>query len=167
MLDVVALGISLLTTVIFPRLSILFAEKEIRQYRRLLTVSLGATVSAAIVFALLIAYNGNIVMEVLKGGVGVAESTAILRVLAISIPVASANFVMVIALTAADDQLRIAVILGVAAVVNIVINLAWIPIYGGQGAAWATVVTEVMIVLALAWRFLSLVKRGGRLSVVY
>jgi O-antigen/teichoic acid export membrane protein len=165
-LDVVALGISLLTTVIFPRLSIHYAEKDIRPYRRLLTVSMGVTFAAAVVFALLVAYNGSLLMEVLKRGIGVAESTAILKVLAISIPIASANFVAVIALTAADDQLRLAVILGVAAVVNILVNLAWIPILGGQGAAWATVVTEALIFLALVWRFLSLFKRGGRLSVV-
>ncbi len=39
----------------------------------------------------------------------------------------------------------------VAAGLNVVLNLLWIPRWGGQGAAWATVASEGVILLLAPW----------------
>ena len=45
----------------------------------------------------------------------------------------------------------IVVVSTVAAVLNVVLNLLWIPAHGAQGAAWATLLTEICYFVATAW----------------
>ena len=39
-----------------------------------------------------------------------------------------------------------------ATILNVVLNLAWIPVHGALGAAWATVVCEMALILVLGFQ---------------
>ena len=40
----------------------------------------------------------------------------------------------------------------IATIINILLNLALIPEYGAEGAAWATVFCEGVLVMAMSWQ---------------
>lgn len=86
-------------------------------------------------------------------GAGFAESVPLLRVLSIAIALMYANGIFVQLLLATDRQKRLARTAAIAAVGNIAVNLALIPVFGALGAAIATVVTE-LIVIGLNFSFL-------------
>jgi len=52
-------------------------------------------------------------------------------------------------LVAADEERGVAVTLGVTAIANIVANAILIPNYGALGAAWATLLSEVLLLAGL------------------
>ncbi|HJM41913.1 MAG: polysaccharide biosynthesis C-terminal domain-containing protein [Nitrospinota bacterium] len=76
------------------------------------------------------------------------EAVAILRILAVAAFLIYLNNAFAHAMVAVGIQgpgflsTRIA-----AAGINVVLNLLWIPVWGGQGAAWATVASEGVILL--------------------
>ena len=76
-----------------------------------------------------------------------------LRLLALATPFLYTNASFVQLLVATDRQKKLAMTAGVAAVVNVGLNLLLIPRYGHIGAAATTVVTEV-VVTAVNYKFL-------------
>ena len=58
-------------------------------------------------------------------------------------------FALQIILVAADEERGVAVTLGVTAAANIVANAILIPNYGALGAAWATLLSEVLLLIGL------------------
>ena len=61
------------------------------------------------------------------------------------------NGVLTQAAIARNRESVYAVAAGGAALVNIGLNLALIPKFGGLGAAWATIVTEMFLTVALVF----------------
>ena len=80
------------------------------------------------------------------------EAVGILRILAVAAFLIYLNNAFAHAMVAVGIQgpgflsTRIA-----AAGLNVVLNLLWIPVWGGQGAAWATVASEGVILLLAPW----------------
>jgi O-antigen/teichoic acid export membrane protein len=76
-------------------------------------------------------------------------SIAAIRWLAIVPFLQSLHYFAANTLTGAGYQgLRSAVQIGVA-VVNVLLNLLWIPVYSWKGAAWATLTCEALLTIAL------------------
>ncbi|MEO8556516.1 MAG: flippase [Actinomycetota bacterium] len=84
-------------------------------------------------------------------GADFAPAVPVFQALALIIPARMIGHTMGTALTAADQQGLRTWAVGVAAVANVVLNLALIPRYSYLGAAWATVVTELGLLVAYAW----------------
>jgi O-antigen/teichoic acid export membrane protein len=70
-----------------------------------------------------------------------------LRILAAAIPLAFVNGGLLPFLIARGLERRNVVLSGVLLIINVGVNLIAIPRLGGQGAAWATVVTEAAVTL--------------------
>ncbi len=84
-----------------------------------------------------------------------AEAGVLLRILAPVIPLVYWGFLTTQSLVALDRQRIYLGITSCGLLVNASLNWWWIPLYGAEGAAWATLVTEAMIPLACGvaiWR---------------
>jgi Na+-driven multidrug efflux pump len=53
---------------------------------------------------------------------------------------------------AANQEWFYAYLVIIIALINIVLNIWWIPIYGAMGAAWATIVSEGLLFFGLLLR---------------
>jgi O-antigen/teichoic acid export membrane protein len=79
------------------------------------------------------------------------QSIPALQILALAYAFAFVNNAFIGALTALDRQATYAKATGVSLLVNLGLNLLLIPQFGYIGAAWTTVVTEVVLVAAGWW----------------
>ncbi|HKC20620.1 MAG TPA: flippase, partial [Candidatus Dormibacteraeota bacterium] len=75
-------------------------------------------------------------------------SAPALRVLALALGVAFVNNAFIGALNASDRQLSFTWAAAWSLVANVVLNLTLIPLFGYQGASWATVATELVLGVA-------------------
>ncbi len=115
------------------------------------TAATGATYRSALVVAWLVtmpvavggALLAPLLIELLFGRAYSDGATA-LQVLVLSVPVAALREMSVAALIARHREPALLRVNIVAAVVNVSLNLAFIPAFGLAGAAWATVISEVV-----------------------
>ena len=143
---------SLYYTAIFPPLSSLY-KTSLEAMRRLLS----ATAKLAVILVLPLAVGGTIlarpIMNLLYGNRYDGGIIA-LQILIWVVAVILVSSMYGLSLIASDRQNRFALALGVGAGVNLILNLALIPLYGLMGAAIATLVTEV-VVFSLVYRYFS------------
>lgn len=87
-------------------------------------------------------------------GSAYADGAPALQVLVLSVPIAALREMAVAALIARHRESSLLTVNSIAAVVNVALNVALIPRFGVVGAAWATVVSEIvrLIVAAMAVR---------------
>ncbi len=83
---------------------------------------------------------------------GYAAGAAALGILSGAIVCVFVAYPHVMMLLAAGLQRTMMVVATAGAVLNVGLNLWWIPWLGIEGAAWATLTTEAFIVLASAWQ---------------
>lgn len=84
----------------------------------------------------------------LIGGAGFNESAGVLRILIFALAAIFFSNFFNAALISGRQQKKLMVILGLAAVVNVALNLTLIPRFSYLGAAWVSVATEVFVTLA-------------------
>ena len=98
----------------------------------------------------------------LIGGAGFSESAGVLRILIFALAgIFFSNFFNA-ALISGRQQKKLMIILGLAAVVNVSLNLTLIPRFSYLGAAWVSVATEVFVALAAFYLSLSTLKYRPR-----
>jgi O-antigen/teichoic acid export membrane protein len=90
-----------------------------------------------------------------------APAVAVMALLAWVLPMRFCNGLLGHTLNAVGRQAPRTIAVGVAAVVNLVANLALIPVLGYRGAVWATLATEVVLTAGLLHAL-----RGLRLPVL-
>ena len=78
-----------------------------------------------------------------------------LAVLVWTNPLAALALLLVMSLRAAGRERWLVGVAALGALVNVAFNLAMIPRFGILGAAWMTVITEVVIIVAFMWLGLS------------
>lgn len=100
-------------------------------------------------------------IHVLAGPDYLPDAASLLRILIWFAPLSFLNGVIQYALVASEQQRRIVPAFCAAVVCNLALNLALVPTYGARAAAVATVVTEIVILLAF-----SLVTRDTALNAV-
>lgn len=91
------------------------------------------------------------------------RSEPALRVLALALGVAFVNNAFIGALNASDRQSSFTWAAGWSLVANLALNLTLIPLFGYQGASWATVATELVLATA-GWVLVA--RHVGRVPVV-
>lgn len=141
----------LLMIVLLPRLSILHGQGDRQTSTRLTHLSVLSLLGISAAIAALLTVGAEWILRLLMPEVIAAAS--LLQVLVWVFPFAAVNYVLSTSLVARDDQLALMWLLGVAAVVNVGINVLMIPRYGAMGAAVATLITEGMLLLLLGLRY--------------
>lgn len=69
----------------------------------------------------------------------------VLRVLVVAVPLCFSNYALTHQVLGWDAQRRYAVVCAAALAANVAVNAALLPVVGAVGAAWATVVTELVV----------------------
>ncbi|HSS60971.1 MAG TPA: flippase [Candidatus Limnocylindrales bacterium] len=148
-------------SVVFPVLAVYHRERRAemleavnRFYKALLLmgwpISLGIFVLAGPLTPLLL-------------GRGFLPSEPALRILALALGFAFVNNAFIGALNASDRQLSFTWAAGWSVVVNLVLNLTLIPVFGYIGSSWATVATEIALGI-VGWILTA--RYVGRVAVV-
>ncbi len=134
----------IVTSVLLPRLSSLYASDG-AAFGRLFKQGIAG-------MALTAGLAGSAVYLLAPWGIPLIDSSVdalpaipLLRILVISFVISAINQMMITHLTATNQQNRLAVILAIAAVLNIGLNLLLIPRFSAQGAAFATVATQILL----------------------
>jgi O-antigen/teichoic acid export membrane protein len=78
-------------------------------------------------------------------GAGFLRAVPSLRVLSLAVPILFVNYGLTHFMIARDLERRNVAFAGLLLVVNVGVNLVLIPRRGGPGAAWATLITEVVL----------------------
>ena len=141
---------SIFVTVLLPRLSIL-SKTDLSMFHRIswrttLGMFFVATFLSAAVWA-----GAPTIIRLIDDSAVMLPSVPLLQVLIWSFPLSATNFLLSTTLTAADKQKSMAIILGIAAVLNIVLNLWSIPVYGATGAAYATIATQIIVSISFLY----------------
>ena len=117
--------------------------------RRILDV----TLIVGIAIAILLFTLAKPLVALLFGLESYANSVILLQILAIILPLVYVNFLMATVVNAADKQKQVAIVAGIATVINVLLNY-WLITYfqqtsgnGAIGAAVATAVTEVYMMV--------------------
>ncbi len=141
----------LLMIVLLPRLAILYRQGETQTSARLLRTSLMVLLGVGIAVAGTSAAGAPWILNLLMPEA--AAAAPLLRVLIWVFPFAAVNYAFSTALIARDDQQALMWMLGLAAIVNVSLNLLLIPRYASMGAAVATLVTEGLLLFLLVLRY--------------
>lgn len=86
-----------------------------------------------------------------------------LRILAVGFVVLFVNNAFIGALNSMDKQVLFTYAAGISVVVNVALNVVLIPFYGYDGAAWATVLTEIALAIT---GYVLTTRHLGRIAVV-
>ena len=136
----------IVTSVLLPRLSSL-RDRSASDFNRLFRrgmLGMAATSAAA---AIVVWFLAPWFIPFLDPSPESIPAIGLLRVLLISFVINAVNQMGTTHLTATHQQNRLAIILAVAAVINIGLNLYLIPLMSAAGAAWATVATQGIILV--------------------
>jgi O-antigen/teichoic acid export membrane protein len=135
------------TLAIFPLLARRADEPD--ALRRAQRVSSYALVTLAWLIVCGVTSLASVAIHVLAGRAYLPEAALLLRILIWFAPLSFLNGVTQYALVAANRQRRIVPAFALAVAFNLAVNLAFVPRYGARAAAVTTVLTEVVILIAL------------------
>ena len=144
---------SIIVAAVLPRLSTLFHDQINPPFASLLKKSIGLLAPISCLIALVLTLMAPFVISILEPGPDAVPASRALQLLVWTFPFAGVNYLFSTALTAADDQVALAWILGVAALLNIGLNSLLIPFYSLYGACIATLITQLSITLAMILRY--------------
>jgi O-antigen/teichoic acid export membrane protein len=99
--------------------------------------------------ALVLWFFSHQIITLIYGGI-FSPSVAILNIISWAIFLFFVNFLLSSTLITSGRELVNTWDLVVATVLNIILNLMWIPEYGAIGAAWATLFCEIVLIVALS-----------------
>jgi O-antigen/teichoic acid export membrane protein len=100
-------------------------------------------------------------------GAPYAAAVPAFRLLLLSFPLLALNYALTHQLVAWDGQRAYAGLCGLALAVNLVMNARLIPIWSIEGAAWATLATELVVTAGCAialWSCRAAAARAGQLA---
>lgn len=144
---------ALVVTVFLPRLSQLFGDGNADQFRRLVVRGAALLGVSSVSAAIAVTLSAPWLISLVDTGAHAEPAILALQILVWSFPFSSIGYLLVTALTAIDDQIRLAFTLALAAAVNVALNLALIPIWSLYGACAATLITQGLLVVAMLSRY--------------
>jgi O-antigen/teichoic acid export membrane protein len=149
LLEVSRLAIGPLATIAFPVCALLIARQDWRAARAYGTkvVGIAAAIGLGVMLAGLV---GPEWIMVTVWGSAYAGTGAILRVLLLSAPLVFVNLVGIMVANAMGQERRLMWLMAFATICNITMNAIAIPRWGAEGAAWTTLITEIVILIGLA-----------------
>ncbi len=154
-LEALLLFPGIIVAVLLPRLSTLFAGEVSPEFNRLLNKSIWILAGFGFAVAITLSLAAPFIVGLLEEGPAALPATNALRILVWTFPFSSVNYLYSTALTAADDQRALAWILGGAVLFNISLNAALIPTQSLYGASFATLLTQLVVMLAMIIRYRS------------
>lgn len=144
--SILAGGISALGTVLLPRLSNYYYEKK-SEFYRLLKVNFQFVVILAFPLALFFTLTAENVMLILSGDSFLSAVPAMKAIIWTLIPIGLSNVLGTGFLVPMGKE-KVTIIATVCGIVtDVIFNALWIAKYGALGAACATVVGEIVIVI--------------------
>ena len=144
---------AIIVAAFLPRLSNLFGAQQQDAFGRLMKRGVGSVTALSIVITLALFVAAPFVITLMDPDPASAPAIGALQVLIWTFPFACVNYLLSTALTATDDQKALAWMLGIAAVFNIALNGALIPLYSLYGASVATLLTQAGITAAMGLRY--------------
>ena len=156
-LDGILLMLFPLRVVWFRKLRLVWGDPPYFK-RELLKMVLGMFVTGCVLYGLGSVFNKEIVTVTF--GVEYGDSARLLPWLLLALVFALPNGMLSQGVVARNMEGYYAAAAGLAALLNIVLNIVLIPQFGGMGAAWATVSTEGFLMVAL----FIMVRRRGRMT---
>lgn len=139
---------AVLSAVVTPRLSHLWSVDR-PAHLRLVRTTLASSAALAVALGLLAWFAGPIGLRIF--GPGAVAASGALRILALGLPCVFTIWVLhAVAISVFEERWLLRTTL-VGSVVNIGLNFLWIPPYGRDGAAAATVAGELVSMAMLIW----------------
>ncbi len=153
-----------LVLALFPTFSRLGGEGEPEaRFREIREKSMRSLTFIGLIFSLTLILFSDVIIRIM-GGSDFINSSPSLRVLAWCVPILFLNYLAANLLISLKWQNLLIVGAGVSLVLNLILDLIWVPRFGALGAAWGTVFAYSCQLL-IALFFLSR-REGGRLGVV-
>lgn len=138
----------------YPRMAWLYHEGYLARFHKLLRMSAVGLFGAGALISGTIALLANELITLLAPDPSYGPAAGALRIVVWSFPFLCANFALYSALISMDQQRFAAVVLGLAVLVNVAFNWMLIPRLGINGAAFATIIPEVLLTGAYVARYL-------------
>lgn len=135
---------------IYPRLARLHRDRAHADFRHLLRNGLLGLISISIVVSLLLTTLSDTVIWLLDPDPSYALAADALRILVWTFPFICGKTLLYLALISMDQQRLAAITLGFAVLFNVAFNTFMIPAMGIEGAAIATILTEVLLTVIFA-----------------
>lgn len=138
---------------VYPRLAKLHHGTDYEQFGVVFRSSMLGTVGVGSVIALVLFAAAGPVIHLLDPDPAYRPAAGALRILVWSFPFLCANMLLYAALMSMEAQRYVSLALASAVVLNIGLNLYLIPAFGINGAAVATVIPEVVLIIAYGARY--------------
>ena len=136
---------------VFPTLSVVHLE-AVASMRQAYTATIRLLAALAMPFTVVLAFGAAPILSFLKV---YEQSGPALQVLALAVVFMFVNSTFIFGLGAMDRQMDSVILSVLSILVNVVLNLILIPVFpratGYLGSSWATVLTEVFLLLAGYW----------------
>lgn len=136
---------------VFPTLSVVHLE-AVASMRQAYTATIRLLAALAMPFTVVLAFGAAPILSFLKV---YQQSDPALQVLALAVVFMFVNSTFIFGLGAMDRQMDSVILSVLSILVNVVLNLILIPVFpratGYLGSSWATVLTEVFLLLAGYW----------------
>ena len=138
-------------TVLFPRLSVIYSNKQEEQFNELVNKGIKIMLMIALPASVgLIVCSKSIIL--LFFGNTFEKAIPLLRILALMVPIIACNTLMggqVLVTTNQESRYVITVI--IASIVNVILNANCIPIFGATSAAIASLISELIDLILYNW----------------
>ena len=148
---IILLGITAVSTVIAPSAARLWAQGDVARLQRIVTTSARATAVFAVPVTVALIVFGSYFLALF--GSEFQEATLALRILCVGQLATSFTGSVTQLLLMAGQERRVAIAVGIGAILHVVFDLALIPIWGLEGAAVGAtaslIVSEVILVRAV------------------
>ena len=150
---------AVMVAALLPRFSQLYGRRDKAKLGTLLRQSSLAVFGSAVVLALATSLLSDWIVAYLAEGELAQKSSEALRILIWAFPFAALGYILSSVLTAMNDQKRLAYVLGITAILNLIANYLLIPSMGIVGACVATLATQLILSLILFARYRSLLNQ--------
>lgn len=135
------------TMVVVPRLSLLYKEKKLEEFNLLLSNTLKTVIMFAVPIIIGVFFVADIAIVILYGEVYIAAAN-ILKILSVLLFISPIGYLLgsrVMLVTGNEKKMVIAV--GTGALINVVCNIIFIQLYHGLGAAIASLISEIIVMV--------------------
>jgi O-antigen/teichoic acid export membrane protein len=141
-------AISIVHHAILPKLSTLYYEKQFERYRRLLKIIFKISLVCLFPLLILLSLFSKEMLNVIYGPEFTVGYVALIILFWNGFIIYFSSFYGY-SLMMSNRQRRLTLALGIGAVINITLNFALIPGFGYIGAAIATIITEIVVMVTV------------------
>jgi len=159
---IILLGITAVSTAIAPSAARLWAQGDVARLQRIVTMSARATAAFAVPVTVVLFVFGGFFLSIF--GAEFRGATLALRILCVGQLATSFTGSVTQLLLMAGEERRAAIAVGIGAILNIVFDVALIPLWGLEGAALGATASLIASEVIMVWAVRTTL--GVRLTVV-